>query len=360
MRVQSKAISFKGQNIFVGIDVHLKTWAVTVLTESGGYKSAFTQPSSSKSLFEHLAKNYPDGIYHAVYESGFSGYSSCYELRELGVDCIVAHAADVPTSQKERLAKTDPVDSAKLARELRNGSLKAIYLPPKERLGDRELMRTRQTVMKDMRRVKSRIKHLLYNNGVQYPERFKSSRSHWTRAFIAWLQNDVELLSQKRMALDMEIEELLHLRGMVLKINRSIREMSRSDVYKDQYNLLIGIPGIGMITAMTVLTEIVDPQRFSSLKKFLSYLGLIPTMDNSGDTVKDGSITPRGNQKIRRMMIESAWTTIRYDRELAASFGNYSKYMKKNQAIVRIARKLAGRVWHVFKYGEEYKKCQLE
>ena len=94
MRVQSKAISFKGQNIFVGIDVHLKTWAVTVLTESGGYKSAFTQPASSKSLFEHLAKNYPDGIYHAVYESGFSGYSSCYELRELGVDGIVAHAAD--------------------------------------------------------------------------------------------------------------------------------------------------------------------------------------------------------------------------------------------------------------------------
>ena len=46
MRVQSKAISFKGQNIFVGIDVHLKTWAVTVLTESGGYKSAFTQPAS--------------------------------------------------------------------------------------------------------------------------------------------------------------------------------------------------------------------------------------------------------------------------------------------------------------------------
>lgn len=82
---------------------------------------------SGSALFEHLKKNYPGGIYHAVYESGFSGYSSCYELRDLGVDCIITHAADVPTSQKERLSKTDAVDSAKLARSLSNGELKAVY-----------------------------------------------------------------------------------------------------------------------------------------------------------------------------------------------------------------------------------------
>ena len=170
-----------------------------------------------------------------------------------------------------------------------------------------------------------------------------------TREFLNMIENE-------------EIRDLMVIRiNDLYKESRNCQKLLNDFLQnKDLYNLLIGIPGIGMITAMTVLTEIVDPQRFSSLKKFLSYLGLIPTMDNSGDTVKDGSITPRGNQKIRRMMIESAWTTIRYDRELAASFGNYSKYMKKNQAIVRIARKLAGRVRHVFKYGEEYKKCQLE
>lgn len=357
MRLQSNNISFKGQNIFAGIDVHLRTWSVTILTESGGYKKTFTQPADSKALFEHLKKNYPGGIYHAVYESGFSGYSSCYELRELGVDCMVTHAADVPTSQKERLAKTDPVDSWKLARELRNGSLKALYIPPKERLGDRELMRTRQTIMKDMSRAKSRIKHMLHTNGVGYPERFKNTRTHWSRAFIRWLQEDVTLLSGKRTGLDMLIDELLHYRQLLLKANRAIRELSRSEAYKKAYGLLVGIPGIGLITAMTVLTEIVSPDRFSSLKKFLSYLGLIPTMDNSGDKVADGELTPRGNQKIRRMLVESAWTTIRCDREMAAAFGKYCQRMKKNQAIVRIARKLANRVWHVFKYGEEYKTC---
>lgn len=345
--MQSYNISFKGQNIYVGIDVHLRTWTITVLAETG-YKKTFTQPADSKALFEHLKKNYPEGIYHAVYESGFCGYSSCYELRDYGVDCIIAHAADVPTSQKERLSKTDSVDSVKLARELRNGSLKAIYIPPKERLGDRDLLRTRQTFMKDQCRVKSRIKHLLHTNGVSYPEQFRQSQSHWTRAFINWLLNDVKLLSPMRLALDFLIEELLGLRGRILKINRAIRYLTKTEAYCKMYGLLIGIPGIGMITAMTILTEVVSPDRFSSQKKFIAYIGLIPTMNSSGDTTPDGKITPRGNQKIRRMLIESAWTTIRYDRELSAAFGYYCKMMKKNEAIIRVAKKLANRVWHVF------------
>lgn len=160
-----------------------------------------------------------------------------------------------------------------------------------------------------------------------------------------------------RLALDFLIEELLGLRGRILKINRAIRYLTKTEAYCKMYGLLIGIPGIGMITAMTILTEVVSPDRFSSQKKFIAYIGLIPTMNSSGDTTPDGKITPRGNQKIRRMLIESAWTTIRYDRELSAAFGYYCKMMKKNEAIIRVAKKLANRVWHVFKYNDEYKEC---
>ena len=358
MKLQSNKISFKGQNIYVGIDVHLKTWSVTILLKDSNYKKTFTQPASPKALFEHLKKNYPGGIYHAVYESGFSGYSSCYELRDLGVDCIITHAADVPTSQKERLSKTDAVDSAKLARSLSNGELKAVYLPPKDKLGDRELMRTRQTIMKDICRVKCRIKHLLYTNGVSYPEPFAAYRSHWTRAFIKWLREEVTLLSGKRIALDMMIEELEHYRKLLLRANREIRILTKSEAYAEAYNRLIAIPGIGMITAMTILTEAVTPDRFTGLRRFISYLGLVPTMDDSGENENAGEITPRGNQKIRRMIVESTWTTIRYDREMASAFGKYCQRMKKNQAVIRVARKLATRLWHVFKYGEDYKECR--
>lgn len=81
-------------------------WSISVALQGGGYLKTHTQKASAKELFEHLNKHYPGGTYHAVYESGFSGFSTCYALRELGVDCIVVHAADVPASQKDKATST--------------------------------------------------------------------------------------------------------------------------------------------------------------------------------------------------------------------------------------------------------------
>lgn len=352
--MQKYELSFKGQNIFVGIDVHLKTWSVTVLSASG-LKRQFTQPSDSRSLFDHLRKNYPEGSYHAVYESGFCGYSTCYELRSLGVDCIIVNASDVPLTQKDRLSKTDPADSLRLARSLREGSLSGIYVPDPVMLDDRGVVRHREMIIKDMSRCKSRIKHLLYTNGVKYPNQFQRSRQHWTRSFIMWLENEVRLLGSTRMSLDLLIEELHSYRHMLLKSTGAVRELSRAERYRERFNRLVSIPGVGLITAMTLLTETFEGNRFSSVKKFVSYLGLVPVMRNSGEFVRQGELTPRGNQHIRRMLIESAWVSIRCDAELSSAFGHYCQYMKKAQAIVRIAKKLASRICHILKTNEYYK-----
>ena len=83
--MQRNKISFKGQKIYIGIDVHAKTWEVCVLTESG-YKERHPQQASAKTLFDFLKKHFPDGEYHAVYESGFSGFSTYYALKEYGID----------------------------------------------------------------------------------------------------------------------------------------------------------------------------------------------------------------------------------------------------------------------------------
>ena len=96
--MQRNEISFKGQKIFIGIDVHAKSWKVAIAPEVGAVK-CHSQKPSAKELFDFLKKNYPDGEYKAVYESGFSGFSTYYALTEVGIDCIVIHAADVPTTQ---------------------------------------------------------------------------------------------------------------------------------------------------------------------------------------------------------------------------------------------------------------------
>ena len=147
--MQKNKISFKGQKIFIGIDVHAKKWEVASLTESGFVKRHSQEPSA-KVLFDFLRKNFPDGEYHAVYESGFSGFATYYALSEYGIDCIVIHAADVPTTQYEEVMKTDKIDALKLARSLRAEELRPIYIRKRENIDDRAVLRIRRTIQKQL------------------------------------------------------------------------------------------------------------------------------------------------------------------------------------------------------------------
>src|SRR5215469_14727406 len=108
MQAQNYELNFNGHNIYVGIDVHLKSWTVCIMTEHLEHKR-FTQPPEAKTLYNYLSRNFPGGTYHSVYESGFSGFWAHRQLEALGIHSMVTNAADVPTSQKEKLQKDDPV-----------------------------------------------------------------------------------------------------------------------------------------------------------------------------------------------------------------------------------------------------------
>lgn len=356
--VQSKGINFAGQNIYIGIDVHLKTWSVAIITQSG-YKKKHSQKSSAKELFEHLKKHYPNGIYKAVYESGFSGFSTYYALQGYGIDCMIIHAADVPTTQYEHVMKSDPVDSEKLAKALKAGTLKGIYVRKKENLDYRSVVRIRKTLKQQLAGYKSRVKHLLYNNGVQLPPCFESTNTHWSKRFMSWLRDEVVLLSPSRAGLDLLLDQVELFRKSLLKANQLIRDLSRNPVYAERYSQLISIPGIGVNTAMCLLTEIDNISRFNNQREFASYLGLIPTCHSSGEKSCNGEKTFRGNKKIGPMLVESAWVIIRHDSVMSAAYGDYCKRMKPQEAIIRIARRLANRVLSVLKSDKEYQydKC---
>ncbi len=351
--VQSKELNFEGQNIYIGIDVHLKTWHVTIITESG-YKQNYSQPSSAQSLFEHLQKYYPKGCYQAVYESGFSGFSTYYALVDLGIQCMVIHAADVPTTQYENVMKSDPIDSQKLARALRSGVLKGIYVPGKESLDDRNVVRFRKILQKQLGGYKSRVKHLLYNNGVSIPDSFIQPGSHWSKRFMRWLREDVVLLSPTRHSLDLLLSQVELYRQSLLETTRQVRALSQSDRYAKVFQNLTSIPGIGMIVGMSLLTEIENVHRFKNTRQFASYLGLIPVSHSSGEKQSFGEKTFRGNKQLGPMLVECAWVTIHYDRVMAAAFGEYCKRMKSQEAIIRIARKMANRILTVLKNGKIY------
>jgi transposase len=337
------------QKIFVGIDVHLKSWTVTILTENIVHKT-FTQPPSAAVLADYLRRNFPDCEYYSAYEAGFSGFWAHYQLLELGINSIVINAADVPTSQKELFQKNDPIDSRKIARALRAGQLNAIHVLKIKTLEDRSLVRTRDMLVKDLVRLKCRVKSFLHFYGIDMPEQFKSPYTHWTKRFIKWLREDVQLSSPYGIdSLGFLVSEVESLRKLLLEVNRKIRDLSEEERYSKQFGLLVSIPGIGRISAITLLTQIEDIARFKNTDSFASYIGLVPNFYSSGEKESIGQITFRGQKILKRILVECAWMTIRFDPALSISYNEYCRRMQPNKAIIRIARKLLNRIYYVLK-----------
>lgn len=351
--MQRNKISFKGQKIFIGIDVHKKKWSVSCVTD-GGYEHTYSQKASASDLATFLNRNFPGGEYHAVYEAGFTGFSTYYALEECSIDCIVIHPADVPTTQYEEVMKTDSIDSMKLAKSLRAGLLRGIYVREVENLDDRAVVRLRTIIRKEGVRYKIRAKHLLMSNGVEIPDIYQKNGARWTGALIKWMREEVKLLSSTRLSLDMLLDQVENARKSMLGATRQLRNLSRSDKYKERYNRLLTIPGIGAVVAMALLTEIYDFSRFSNERQFAHYLGLIPTCHNSGEKIVHGEKTFRGNKELGPMLIEAAWVATRRDVGLGSAYGRYCLRMTPHKAIVRIARKLSNIIFSVMKTNTDY------
>lgn len=125
--MKTKVNDFSGMNIYAGIDVHKKSWSVTVLADEQEHRT-FNQPPDAQTLFNYLNKHFPGAQYKSAYEAGFCGYGHHRQLMKLGIDNCVINPADVPTTGKDKAGKNDKVDSRKIARGLRNGSLIGIHI----------------------------------------------------------------------------------------------------------------------------------------------------------------------------------------------------------------------------------------
>jgi transposase len=349
--VKVTKLDFTGQHIYVGIDVHKKSWSICILTIHFEHKT-FNQPPDPGVLVNYLRRNFPGATYHAVYEAGFSGFWTHDRLREQGVDCIVVNPADVPTKDKERAGKSDPIDCRKLARGLRSGDLKGIYVPLRAKVEDRGLIRTRRSMVNKQTRCKNQIKSMLAIYGIHIPEDL--AQSHWSRRFINWIDSIRMERASGDFSLKAHLDELDHLRRIIAGLNKNMRTLSKTEEYQDNVQLLKIVPGINILTAMTLLTELYTIMRFKSLDKLASYFGLIPDTSSSGEKDKTTGITKRRNSELRGMIIESAWVAVRKDPALMMAFNQLCTRMAKTKAIVRIARKLLNRIRYVLKNQMEY------
>jgi transposase len=272
-------------------------------------------------------------------------------LTSYNFENIIVNPADVPSTNKERDRKSDPLDSAKLSRELAHNSLTGIFVPDIHHEALRCLHRLYEQNTQRTTQLKNRIKGYLHFVGIKLPEEF--DKSYWSNNFVKFLSDISFADTLYRTVMDAYITDLNLARKNRNLLLRQIREVAK-DVPEIQ--LLATVPGVGSLTAFTLYSELVDINRFRNFDHLASYVGLVPSTHSSDTTVLVGGVTKRHCSHLRSTLIESSWIAIHNDEALLYAYNKLIQHMKKTDAIIRIAKKLLNRIRFVWKNKTEYVK----
>lgn len=287
------------------------------------------------------------GEVHCVYEAGVNGYHLQRYLSECGIFCDVAAPSLTPRRAGNRV-KTDPRDAKDLARLYRAGELTPIAIPGPRDESLRDLMRAREDAMENRQRARHRLNRFLMRRGVTY-----GLGKAWTGKHNKWLKAvrfpDAEaqmVLQEYRLALQEQDERMK-------RFDERIEETAKAPENRKVVEYLMGLKGIKVLTAMTIVSEAIDLKRFASARAFMAAVGMVSQEQSSGARERRGRITKTGNAHIRRVVIESAW---HYRHTSAAG-----KALKRRRAalpaeileIVRRAdKRLSRRYWHLVNKGK--------
>jgi transposase len=167
----------------------------------------------------------------------------------------------------------------------------------------RELVRAREAAMEDLREKRQHLQSFLLRHGRTF-----SGRKPWTRAHARWLSElafehpaQYLVLREHRQAVEDAEARLDRLTQHVAEVVATWSMAPVVEAYQ-------ALRGVALLTAVTFVAEIGDVRRFESPRQLMAYLGLVPCENSTGERVRRGSITKAGNTRVRRVLIEGAWT----------------------------------------------------
>jgi transposase len=281
--------------------------------------------------------------------------------------CWVVAPSNTPRRVRDRI-KTDRRDSVKLAGLARAGELTPIYVPDVADEAMRDLVRAREDAVVMQRQARQRLTALLLRNDVRY-----AGKTAWTAAHRCWLA-DVRLSQPaQRLAFEEYVQAVEEATVRVERLTRYIAQEVAQWRWLSVVNALQACRGIQLLHAARIVAELGDLSRFSHPRQLMSYRGLIPSEDSSGERRRQGSITKAGNSSARRALVEAAWAyqymakvsgliarrqakapkaaldiAWKAQVRLCAKFRRLAaRGVNRNKIVVAIARELAGFVWAI-------------
>ena len=265
-----------------------------------------------------------------VYEASGLGFGLCDQLHDQGIECHVLSPTHLPKTVKSAKQKTDEKDAQMLLEQVRGfvlagNSMPVVWTPPQRLRDDRDLVRARIDLADSITSIKLQVLSLLKRHQIVKPEWFTSS---WTKVALKWLKE------------------------IPAKIDTAVAAVLQSYLarYESSQTELKTLSGVGLLTAMTFLTEMGDLNRFKNRREIAAYLGICPASYESGEANdRKGHITRQGPARLRRMLCQAAWAAVNHDETIRMTYERI-RGQKKGQAkkaIVAIMRRLSIVMWHV-------------
>ena len=339
-------IDYTAKTVYVGMDVHKKTYALTCTCEGAVVKRAGMK-ADPEQLVIFLQRYFPGAKLKTAYEAGFSGFVLHRYLLNKGIENIVVHAASIEISARDRV-KTDKRDSLKIATQLEAGRLRGIGVPSVEREAFREISRLRAKVAEDKRRIGNRFKSLLYRHGLLGAENAPKVGKRW----MAKIVNEYSGHAAIKSVLERLQKQWLYLREEIKALDSELTLQAQTDGAIDI--IYQSAPGIGPHNARVLANELADMKQFKNEKQLFSFTGLTPSEYSSGEHKRQGHITRQGRPVLRMVLVQAAWVAVEHDAALLQIYERISKTAGKKRAIIGIARRLIGRIRSCFVNGTLY------
>lgn len=296
------------------------------------------------------------------YEAGRDGFWIQRWLANEGIACLVVDPASIEVNRRSRRAKTDRLDAESLVRLLLrydSGETKVwsvVRVPSVEQEDEMRLHRELERLKKERTSHLCRIKGLLVARGIVVKGSLAGFSAHLD-SVPCW--NNQPLPRDIQDELRRELDRLELIREQVRDIERLRKQrmeapQSNADHQAADLNRLYGV---GEVSSWTLAKEFFGWREFRNRREVGALAGLSPTPYNSGGSVVEQGISKAGNRRIRRIMVELAWSWLRFQPDSALThwflerYGNGPKRMRR-VGIVALARKLLVALWKYVEFGE--------
>jgi transposase len=292
--------------IYLGLDAHKDSVTIAVLPAGHETPTAVTKlPHDYARLEKHFRRLAQDGTtLKACYETSGVGFALQRAITRWGHHCDIVATSLIP-SPRGRRRKHDKHDATALARFYAKGELTPVRVPTTAEEDDRELVRCRTTVQRELVRVRHFMLKFLTRQGYRFTD-----GTHWTRKHWRWLKamrDEMSSGAQRTFDEYTALHEYVESRRDAL--DGEVTALAATPRYAPWVARLRCYRGIDTHGAMVLLTELgTDWRRFATAPGAMAYVGLVPSEHSSGESERRGSITKAGNSRARHVLVQGAWS----------------------------------------------------